>query len=139
MFLKIAMLAATGIAAAVCLGGTASAAPPVAGFVGSAPSSVAGCPYIAWRLARHPDGTVTGIAYYSDLSGVSQVTGNVNSAGVFELQLTSQMGQGPTGTVTGKRLKNGEGDATLKGPGCANMHVVMHPVSNMAEYHTAGG
>lgn len=134
-----AMLTAASIAAAN-LAGIAAAAPPpkvLAGLVGSAPSSVAGCPYVAWRLAVHPDGKVTGLAYYADLSGVSSVTGNMNAAGKFQLQLVSEMGNGPTGTVTGHKRSDGAGDATLKGPGCANMHLIMKPVSNIEAYHTA--
>ena len=140
MFRNIAIRAAIGVAGAVTLAGTALSAPPpkvLAGLVGSAPSSVPGCPYVAWRLAVHPDGKVTGIAYYADLSGVSSVTGSISSAGNFQLQLSSGMGNGPAGTVTGHKRSDGAGDATLKGQGCANMHFVMKAVSNIEEYHTA--
>jgi len=127
------------VAATTVVGMPATAAPPVAGFVGSANSSVAGCPYIAWRLARHENGDVTGIAYYSDMSGVSSVTGTVNQAGQFHLTLTSSMGNGPVGTVTGSRSAKGVVTAKLTGEGCANMEMHMNPVSNLNTYHVAGG
>lgn len=50
------ILILSGMFGALAFGGITStgwAATPVAGFVGSAPSSVAGCTYITWRLARH--------------------------------------------------------------------------------------
>jgi hypothetical protein len=71
----------------------------MAGYTGEAPSSVAGCPYLIWRLARHDNGEVTGIFYYSDMSGVSNVTGTVDQAGQFHLTLTSSMGNGPVGRL----------------------------------------
>jgi hypothetical protein len=37
-------------------------------------ASVAGCPNIGWRLARHDDGTITGISYYADASGARSAT-----------------------------------------------------------------
>jgi hypothetical protein len=60
----------------------------VAGFVGWQYSSVAGCPYMQWKLARHSNGQITGIVYYSDMSGVS------SQAGHFQITLTSEMGSG---------------------------------------------
>lgn len=113
-----------------------AAAPPIAGFVGEGASSVAGCPFIQWRLARHPDGQVTGIAYYSDMSGVSMVTGTVTQAGQFNLTLTSAMGQGPTGTVSGTKSRNGALNATMTGEGCANMKLHISPVANLNLSHS---
>jgi hypothetical protein len=55
---------------------------------GRANSSVAGCLYIEWKLARHSDGTATGIVYYSNMSGVSMANGNVQD-GKSKLMLTS--------------------------------------------------
>ena len=96
---------------AASLSGTASAAPPVAGIVGWGYSTVQGCPYIEWRLAKHPDGQVTGIAYYSDMSGTSQVSGTFSDSGQIHLTLTSAMGNGPVGTVTGEKQASGAANA----------------------------
>ena len=107
------------------------------GFVAMTKSSVAGCPNIGWRLARHSDGTISGIAYYADASGASTVTGRVDSAGKSTLTLTSMMGKGPVGTVTGQRSQNGALEADLKGEGCANEHVSVAGVPNLGD--TTGG
>jgi len=124
-FVSALALLATG--AVISKPAVAAPPPPVAGYVGQAPSSVAGCPYIAWRLARHDNGEVTGITYYSDMSGVSMVTGTVNQAGQFHLTLTSSMGNGPVATVDGTKAANGNVTGIMKGEGCANM--TMHFVS----------
>jgi hypothetical protein len=122
------------IAGGVVAGKPAAAATPVAGYIGSAPSSVAGCPYIEWKLARHSNGEVTGIVYYSDMSGVSMANGTAQG-GQFQITLTSSMGNGPVGTVTGSRSSNGAITATLKGQGCANMHMSVNPVADLNQYH----
>jgi len=109
----------------------ATAAPPVPGYVGEASSSVAGCPFILWRLARHENGEVTGIVYYSDLSGLSMAKGMMDKAGKFHLDLSSSMGNGPTGTVDGTRSSNGRVIAVMKGEGCANMRLNIRPSINL--------
>ncbi len=131
----LSILAGLGLATAASLSGTASAAPPVAGIVGWAYSTVAGCPYIEWRLAKHPDGQVTGIAYYSDMSGTSQVTGTFSQGGQIQLTLTSVMGNGPVGTATGVKESDGAANITLTGTGCANMHMRTKPVADILTYH----
>lgn len=123
----------TGIAAA---GNPLDAAPPpVAGYTGEAQSTVAGCPYLVWRLARHPNGDVTGIFYFSDMSGVSLATGTINQVGQFRVTLTSAMGQGPVGTVTGTKSPNGKIDATMTGEACANMKLHFNPIDNLKLYN----
>jgi hypothetical protein len=120
----------------------AAAAVPVAGYVGWAYSSVSGCPYLEWKLARHPDGSITGIVYYSDMSGVSTANGTINQAGQFQITLTSSMGNGPVGTVTGTKSADGAVTATMTGQGCANMHMHSNAVADINQYHnvgTAGG
>lgn len=109
------------------------------GYSGQAASSVAGCPYLAWRLVRNADASVTGIAYYSDLSGLSTVRGTSNSAGQFQLMLTPSMGNGPSGTVLGRRTARGAVEADLHGQGCANMHLVMQPLTDVNQWTNSGG
>jgi hypothetical protein len=118
------------------------------GYAGSAPSSVAGCPALVWRLAR--DGNnVNGISYYADLSGLSKVTGTVDKTGKFILTLTSTMGNGPVATVTGQRealaandwaSKQAQGalEADMKGQGCANMHLNLKPVLDLNTFGVGG-
>lgn len=120
-------------------GQSSTAAPPaVAGYNGSAHSSVAGCPDIVWRLARN-GADVSGMAFYANMSGASNVKGTVNPQGQFELNLTSMMGNGPVGTVAGQRNRNGTTTATLTGQGCANAHIVMHPVTDINHWTNFGG
>jgi hypothetical protein len=113
----------------------AAAAAPVPGYTGQVPSSVAGCPNLMWRLARRDNGDVTGIFYYSDMSGVSEVKGTIDQAGHFQLTMTSAMGQGPVGTVTGTKSRNGAVNATMTGDGCANAQLHFRPVLNLTNYN----
>jgi hypothetical protein len=99
----------------------------VPGFTASTPSSVPGCPYIVWRLARQPDGKIHGMAYYSDLSGMSNVTGQRQANGDFTLNVTpTSEGSGPSGTVTGHAASDGSIQAKLVGQGCANMSATLN-------------
>jgi hypothetical protein len=117
---------------AIALGTVASfsasaAMPPVAGIAGSALSSVAGCPYINWRLANHTDGSITGRFWYGDLSGDSVALGNIDKTGKFHVQLTSAIGSGPVGVIDGQKSADGKIVADLVGVGCANFHSVTMP------------
>jgi hypothetical protein len=111
----------------------------MAGVVGHHASAVAGCPDVQWRLARHADGMITGIFWYSDLSGTSQATGQIDSTGKFHATLVSGIGQGPVGTVDGQRSPNGQVIADLVGPGCSNFHLEMNPVADLYKYHPEAG
>lgn len=116
-----------------------AAAAAVQGFSGHAESSVPGCPYLAWRLVKHDNGDITGIAYYSDLSGLSTVKGTSTSSGQFHLVLTPELGHGPSGTVDGTRSSRGAVVATMKGEGCANMRLTMMPLTDVNHWTNAGG
>ena len=139
MRLNASIVTVAGGLLAVGLQGPPAIAAMPQGFEGHAESSVPGCPYLAWRLARHDNGEVTGIAYYSDLSGVSMVKGTMNDAGQFQLVLTPSMGNGPNGTVEGTRSSNGAVEADLKGQGCANMHLVVQPLTDINHWTNYGG
>lgn len=132
----IAALALVPLVGAVGRPAVAAGAPS-AGYAGASNSTVAGCPAILWRLVTHEDGTITGIVYYSDLSGVSTASGNFDSSGKFHIQLTSSMGNGPVGTATGEKLKNRKGSVTLTGEGCANMHMTLNPITDMKKVPVA--
>ncbi len=90
---------------------------PTPSFVGLAKSPVAGCPKLGWRLARHADGSINGIAYYADASGAGEAKGTRDQSGDFTLQVTSTIGKGPVGTVVGRRGPNGGLVADMKGEG----------------------
>ena len=137
----ITLLAASALAICFATERTGVAAqPPVAGIVGQAQSSVPDCPNLMWRLARHTDGRITGIFYYSDLSGTSEATGQEDKDGKFRVQPTSAMGKGPVGVITGQRSPNGKVVADLKGEGCANNHYMNSTfVPNLANYGFGGG
>lgn len=101
------------------------------GFVGNTASSVSGCPSIVWRLAN-ANGQIHGMAYYSDLSGLSSVTGTMDADGHFTLTLVkTSIGNGPVGSVTGTRSADGEIVATLAGEGCANNKVDIKPAKDL--------
>jgi hypothetical protein len=133
---KTAMLLGLGVLAltpALSRSAAAQLVSPQPGFVGMTKASVAGCPAIGWRLARHDDGTITGIAYYADASGASSVKGTYDKDGKFNLQVTSSMGKGPDGTVVGQRNPDGGLVADLKGEGCANSHLTIRGVPNIGD------
>jgi len=137
---KIAMVLSLGSLAltpVLSRSAAAQAVSPQPGFVGMTKASVAGCPNIGWRLARHDDGTITGISYYADASGASSVKGTYSQNGTFDLQVTSTMGNGPVGTVTGQRSQNGALVADLKGEGCANVHLTIQGIPNL--FNSTGG
>jgi hypothetical protein len=122
----VTMLATTAFALGA-VGSTVAAPPPaapIAGITGFAQSKVPGCPNINWRLARHTDGKITGIFWYSDLSGTSEASGTEDPSGHFHIQVTSSIGSGPVGVVDGTRSPQGKVVADMKGEGCANDHVV---------------
>lgn len=124
ILLALGALSLAGLAAAPAL-----AAGPAAKYAGAAPSSVAGCPDIAWRLAKSADGSLRGIVWYDDMSGLSQASG-MSENGHFHVTLTSVMGQGPVGTVDGERAADGGGSAKLVGQGCANVNMKMQPIDS---------
>jgi len=101
-------------------------------FASQHPSSVAGCPSIAWRLVRDTNGNVHGLAWFTDMSGASEVKGSMSQGGQINLTLTRTQGNGPVGTVTGTRTTNTQvgttTEARLTGEGCANMVLNLQPL-----------
>ena len=104
----------------------------VAGYVGQAPSLIAGCPWLGWRMSRTDDGVVTGMAYYSDASGISAVTGTMGTTpDSIHLVLKSVQGKGPEGTVAVTQSSDGKNVIKLTGAGCANVEVPLRGVPDM--------
>lgn len=104
----------------------ATAAAPQAGYVGWTKPSVVGWPNL---MARHDDGTVTGIVCYADLSGVSNASGRAES-GTFEFTITPSIGNGPVGTVTRPGNSYGRMRARLTGTSCANAAFDSKPIQD---------
>ena len=122
-FLGTALLATAGLVAASAqeqdfgrhgrVGRTATAVKTHAG---------AACPTIEWHLAPTKSGGVVslnGVAFYSDMSGISVINGSIGADGKIAAVLTSVNGNGPVGTVAGLRTSK-EAKGELTGTGCAN-------------------
>lgn len=89
---------------------------------GRTPSKVAGCPTIEWHILPIPEGVtsnINGVAFYTDMSGVSSIRGTKGADGKIVATLSSVSGNGPSGTVSGSR-DNNVSHIVLTGAGCAN-------------------
>jgi putative peptidoglycan binding protein len=108
-----------------------TAVPPES-FAGAAPPARLGCPSLLWRMASIPDGTVYGLAYYDDLSGLSTIAGRVNAEGQFDVALNrSEIGEGPLGIVHATRAALGQMTVVVAGEGCAAATLILHPTTNL--------
>jgi hypothetical protein len=102
-------------------------AKPVADYWGGRSKAAnATCPQIEWTIvpiARTASGTavgpIDGVAYYSDMSGISKVSGTISAEGKISASMTSVSGNGPQGTVAGMRGAQNT-HIELIGAGCAN-------------------
>ena len=95
------------------------------------------CPGIRWLLVRD-GGTIKGYAIFTDLSGISTVSGTYQPSGQFHMTLTSLNGDGPTGTATGRRDQDGSLSAQLKGPGCSNLIVRVNRAPEPTQFGSHG-
>ncbi len=80
------------------------------------------CAMIDWNVVPPPRdkaGPIKGVAFYSDMSGISRISGNVTADGKITSTLTSVFGNGPVGTVTGTRAADST-HLDVKGDACAN-------------------
>lgn len=109
------------------------------GFMGGhSPPMGPRCRSIGWHVqpvSRTLPASITGVAYYSDMSGLSTIKRTVAADATINATVTPVSGNGPSGTVTGKRGK-GATDIVLTGPGCANAH--MH-LSHYSRNGSPGG
>lgn len=80
------------------------------------------CAALTWHFSqiKNADGSmqINGPIWFADGTGVSFATGKGAANGSFTLQVTKISGNGPNGTVTGKRGAGGEIDATATGSDC---------------------
>ena len=77
------------------------------------------CPAIEWHVAPIVGGMLNGVAFYNDMSGISVIHGSIAKDGTINASLVSIRGNGPAGTVSGKRTAT-EAKGKLEGAGCAN-------------------
>jgi hypothetical protein len=120
-------------------------AKPVADYWGGRSKAAnANCAQIEWTIvpiprtgSGAPVGPINGVAYYSDMSGISKVSGTMAADGKITASITSVSGSGPAGTVTGMRGAQGT-HIDLVGAGCANTSFDMPRFQDTGE-HGGGG
>jgi hypothetical protein len=127
-------LTAFGATALVVMGVAAMAQEGGAtGFYGGVSSRPAGmmpgtttpCPTTEWHIKPVPakgPATIVGVAYFSDMSGISQIKGTRTADGKISGTVTSIDGTGPSGSFTGTRTATMT-HVELDGTGCSR-HVV---------------
>lgn len=89
-----------------------------------------GCPATEWHIKPVPPTgavTLTGVAYFSDMTGISLIKGTRGADGAISGTVTSVWGKGPSGKFTGQRSASGV-HVDLKRPGCSNHTVDIHPM-----------
>ena len=100
------------------------------------------CAQIEWTIVPIPRNTsgmaigpINGVAYYSDMSGVSKVSGTMTAEGKITASMTSVSGNGPAGNVTGTVGAEGT-HIDLVGANCAN---TSFDLPRFQEENAAGG
>ena len=86
------------------------------------PAAGPACPVVEWRMSKLDPGkagTMTGVAYNADMSGMSSVTVTVSADGKLTGTVKSVSGHGPEGTLTGTRDKAAT-HVVMSGAGCNN-------------------
>jgi hypothetical protein len=80
------------------------------------------CPGMAWQIRpvelADQSFNLSGPIWYEDGSGMSFAKGTRQADGRFTLNVQRQSGDGPTGTITGRRTPDGSADVTTAGPPC---------------------
>lgn len=129
--ISLACLASGLVALATMTTQVASASPPVKYYKEFTVSSSPSCPYIIWHAAES-NGHFNGVAYYSNLSGYSFLTGTIDYHGNIHVTLKkTDLGNGPVGVVTGERRPDGTIAIKITGEGCANGSAVIKPSSKL--------
>ncbi len=95
------------------------------------------CPSLAWHINRQPSpgGTVnlSGPIWYENGSGVSFAQGTGQPDGTYSLDVKSVSGDGPAGTISGKRFKNGSVDVNATGTPCFSGKFHLRPGQTSAK------
>jgi hypothetical protein len=115
---------------AVALTGTSieaiaqSEVPPVY-YGGISTGADATCPTTAWHIRPMPPigaATIVGVAYFSDMSGISKIEGSRAADGSITGAVTSISGNGPSGHFSGMHTST-KTHVELQGTGCSK-HLV---------------
>ncbi len=88
---------------------------------GRSPASSSTCAPIEWHIVPVAIGgavTLNGVAYFSDMSGVSTIKGTITADGTISAVLNPVSGNGPAGSVTGKRTATST-HIEMNGVGCS--------------------
>ena len=133
---------ALGLAAAPYVQAQVVAKPTADYWGGRSKAASATCAQIEWTVVPVPRNTsgmaigpLNGVAYYSDMSGISKISGTMTDEGKVTATLTSVSGAGPAGTVTGLSGPKGT-HVELVGAGCAN---TSFDLPRFQEENAAGG
>jgi hypothetical protein len=123
--LALTMFAAAAlIATAITAMAQESGGPP--SFMGGVGKGTGpSCPMTEWHIKPVPPTgavAITGVAWFSDMSGISKIQGHRTSYGEIAGALISISGTGPTGPFVGQRTATGV-HVELQGAGCSK-HVV---------------
>src|ERR1700722_9151489 len=106
--------------------GMAAMAQETPSYMGGVSTGMAaGCRTTQWHIRPVPPTGATpivGVAYFSDMSGISKIDGMRTAEGKISGTLISISGKGPTGQFTGTRTPTMT-HVQLNGPGCSR-HVV---------------
>ncbi len=136
--ISLGLLTSGMVAIAAMTTPLASASSPVKYYKEYTASSNPSCPYIVWHAAES-NGHFNGVAYYSDLSGYSFLTGTIDVNGKIHVELKkTDFGNGPVGTVTGVKRQDGTISIKITGEGCANGTAVIKPSNNLGSLMGGG-
>ncbi len=119
-------LAMFGLAMAPAVQAQTTAKPSIDYWGGRSNGPNASCPQLEWTVVPLPrdvsgaaNGPINGVAYYSDMSGISTIKGTIEPNGAISAHVTSIDGKGPAGIVVGQRGPS-KTHIELRGEGCAN-------------------
>ena len=88
---------------------------------GRSPATQSTCSPIEWHIVPVATGgavALNGVAYFSDMSGISTIKGGITADGALSAMLVSVSGNGPAGAVTGMRSATGT-HVEMNGAGCS--------------------
>lgn len=96
-------------------------------YGGVSKGTPANCPTTEWHIKPLPPtgaATITGVAYFSDMSGISKIQGTRTADGKISGTVTSVSGTGPAGRFTGLHTATMT-HVELAGAGCSKHTVDM--------------
>jgi hypothetical protein len=121
LFLVSSLMVSVPLAASFAQGG-AGAEPWMANYVPAHMVGAKHCPGLTWHISpveqANQSFNLSGPIWYEDGSGMSFAQGTRQADGNFSLRVKKVSGNGPAGTITGRRMPDGSADATAVGPPC---------------------